>query len=528
MFVQLQSILLPDEDVCGTRELYVHQKGNRMLFDGYFNLFYIEKWKRYTSLERLFLSIKLRGYERLALFHNKKKLWEKRLLAEKICCYKIPVPIKKYDTGVFWFSLTKSVPISVSDQAEVGQVKINQRKAEQQESIEPLVSGFYISECSRKRAVSIGIDICTYHREVYVERTLKLLQTILDDKTLDVSGHVQAYIVDNGRTLHKYEPVAELAVRMKGAVKIVPNRNAGGAGGFARGMLEILRDKNQKGFTHILLMDDDTRMQPDLLVRVYGFLSIVKEEWKDITLDGSMMWEDAPWKLYAAGEYWERGVVRNRHKGTDLRRFQNAAGRAVLSTEYERQYYSGWWCCCYSLRVVRENHLPVPVFLHHDDIEYGLRCRRYGIVFLNGICVWHRRFDSGQPDVNLYYGMRNDLIEIALQYPVKKAAAYIRSFWWKRMAAGILRGRNREAFYMLQGAEDFLKGPRWLWSTDPEQLHEKIKSAESLKIREVLYRSFAVYRRLYIEADIAVQVYQNYMEEYTTENAWMEYLKMKA
>ena len=124
--------------------------------------------------------------------------------------------------------------------------------------------------------------------------------------------------------------------------------------------------------------------------------------------------------------------------------------------------------------------------------------------------------------------MRNDLIEIALQYPVKKAAAYIRSFWWKRMAAGILRGRNREAFYMLQGAEDFLKGPRWLWSTDPEQLHEKIKSAESLKIREVLYRSFAVYRRLYIEADIAVQVYQNYMEEYTTENAWMEYLKMKA
>ena len=59
-------------------------------------------------------------------------------------------------------------------------------------------------------------------------------------------------------------------------VTVVPNMNAGGAGGFSRGMIEILKKRDLEDFTHILLMDDDAIVEPDLLVRIYGFLSTIK------------------------------------------------------------------------------------------------------------------------------------------------------------------------------------------------------------------------------------------------------------
>ena len=38
-----------------------------------------------------------------------------------------------------------------------------------------------------------------------------------------------------------------------------------------------------------------------------------------------------------------------------------------------------------SLNLVRPDNLPIPLFLHHDDIEFGIRNQKAGIVFLNGL-----------------------------------------------------------------------------------------------------------------------------------------------
>lgn len=40
-------------------------------------------------------------------------------------------------------------------------------------------------------------------------------------------------------------------------VHVVKNKNAGGAGGFTRGLIEILKRPDRGGITHALLMDDD-------------------------------------------------------------------------------------------------------------------------------------------------------------------------------------------------------------------------------------------------------------------------------
>ncbi len=503
-FIQLQGILKPRRAVCDTEELYFHRKGRILLFDGYFNLFYIEKWKRYTNLERLYLSIRVKGFQKLLLFHDRTCVSACSLDAGCEQDYQAEFPLREYETGVFWFALVQA-------QKTAGQT----------------LSGFYAGESRHCRDVALGLAVCTYHRESYVERNLKLLLScILNQKELQVCGHLWIYLVDNGCTLHTCSPVQELTGACGGRATVIPNKNAGGAGGFTRGMLEILREKAEKQLTHVLLMDDDAMPEPDLFVRIYGFLRIRKEEWKDITMGGTMLQEEEPYLLFAAGESWQKGLIRNGNKGMDLRCFPYASHPNLLTSHFEKEHYSGWWCCCYSLDVVREDNLPLPLFLHHDDIEFGLRSRKTGIVFLNGVSVWHRNFEHTPQGSNLYYDIRNDLIEIALQYGQQRAAGYVWRFYWRRLAVRLVRGRADELFYVLKGARDFLKGPGWLWKQDPESLHKKVKCVPACRMHRLLGSAARVSWRLFRERKKTVRDYQENMYRYAAKNAWEEYLGM--
>ncbi|WP_027205229.1 hypothetical protein [Butyrivibrio fibrisolvens] len=40
-------------------------------------------------------------------------------------------------------------------------------------------------------------------------------------------------------------------------IKVIPNANTGGTGGFSRGMMEAIDRKDALGLTHLLMMDDD-------------------------------------------------------------------------------------------------------------------------------------------------------------------------------------------------------------------------------------------------------------------------------
>lgn len=503
--IQLQQILKPNQEICTTEELYVHKQGKRLLFDGYFNLFYIEKWKRYTTLQRLYLSIRVRGYQKLLLYHNRTCVAKRSLDVDCEKEYRAEFPLADYQTGVFWFALWK----------EAGKSK----------EAEPFVSGFYKGTCSRCLDVSIGVDLCTYRREAYVKRNLKLLETALFHHTdLQVSGHIWVYLVDNAGTLDHCTAVRKIICRSNGRMKLIPNRNTGGAGGFTKGMLEILQEAEEKRLTHILLMDDDVRIEPDLFVRIYGFLRMRKEEWDHITLGGMMLQEECPYTLHCAGEYWKKGKIKSPGRGLDLRDYRHAAGRKLLCTRKETAFYSGWWCCCYDLKILKENRLPLPVFLHHDDIEFGIRNQKYGIVFLNGVSVWHRSDQRKAPETNLYYDIRNNLIEMALCGPAGKTARMMRRFVFARIAVRFLIYRPEEILRILSGCMDFLKGPAWLWNTDPQQIHKKAKQIPAYGIGQILYTSIQVFVRFYVNAKKAALDYQKNMYQYTTRQAWMDYL----
>ena len=58
-----------------------------------------------------------------------------------------------------------------------------------------------------------------------------------------------------------------------------------------------------------------------------------------------------------------------------------------------KNIYGAWWCCCYHMNAITKENLPLPIFVHHDDIQFGLKQMDRGIVFLNGINVWHQGFE---------------------------------------------------------------------------------------------------------------------------------------
>ena len=72
--MRLQTIEFPSESICSSEEMYFHRQKNQLDFDGYFNLFYIEKRKKYCSLGGLKLVIRLKGASEIRLMHNRRNV----------------------------------------------------------------------------------------------------------------------------------------------------------------------------------------------------------------------------------------------------------------------------------------------------------------------------------------------------------------------------------------------------------------------------------------------------------------------
>lgn len=472
--MRLQTILLPTETICNVTELYFHRTGSRVDFDGYFNLFHIEKRKHYTELQELHLKLLLKGYKRIYLMHDRQVLKDERLLEGEEKEYSFEFPYQQTDSGVFWFAL------------------------EEDDRSEKTIQGHYNGYVIAPKTVSLAAVICTYKREPYILRNLNTLreQFFSRPEELEAAKHMQLWLIDNGRTLQDQD------ITCNEHIKIFPNPNVGGAGGFTRGMLEALKQKERLGLTHVLLMDDDALFDPDLFVRAFGFLTTVKESCRTVTLGGTLLREDFPYIQQACGEWFESFAVQNKHPLMDMRIYKNCTSAFLLGNAEEQRQYSGWWCCCYSLEVVNGSNLPLPLFLHHDDIEYGIRNRKNGIVFLNGVGAWHRGPELTFTGGNLYYDVRNSLITTALHEP-QRTAWEVKKYIWRRITAAAIGFRYGEARLAYQGLADFCKGPRWLYSQAPDKLNAKIRELTALNTIKDLQKELTAAEFQKVQREIA-------------------------
>lgn len=469
--MKLQNIIFPTADTCLIDGMYFYfskgmeilsesmgdpayiplEKGSFLRTDTYFNALSADKWKKYTNARHFSVTLRLKGKVRVELYRKVQvsgaiedvKLLE-TILTSEIGQETVEIPDSEVE-GIVYFQLT---------------------------ALEPSVfyGGWYSCENQAERPIKIALDICTFKREEYILRNCRLLQ---DKANQDQDfRNFEIFIIDNAKTL-KPESFPNQNLR------IFPNANVGGAGGFTRGLIEIKQVAEKESITHALIMDDDILLEPEALFRTQAVLSLLKEEYQDAVIGGAMLRLDKKNIEVESGALWNQGDLISRKQGMDL-----SLPNACLYNEVEEPIdYTAWWYTCLPLSVVTEDNLPLPLFIRGDDVEYGLRNSRH-IILMNGICVWHEPFENKYSSSAYYYVLRNQLIDNAIHDQVIEKKQFLQMIK-NRVMEEIYMYRYRDAMLLLDAIEDYLKGIDWLKSTDGEQLHQEIlKKSDRFLSRE--------------------------------------------
>lgn len=381
----LQHIILPGDSgrpLClyAREKAAGHAKKGELSFDTYFNAFSIKKWRRYTTLSDLWLRVACRGAFTLEIVGLDARGRE-QMLARRV--------------EVFEEMRTIELAVEAPESA----VLVFCRFRFEWDAGFDFQGGYFFTRAEDVRYVNIAAIFCTYNREAYLEKNVRAVrETVLQEPVL--RDHFQTVIVDNGSNLDP-EKYAALGARL------FHNVNAGGSGGYARGMLEVLE---MPGIEYALLMDDDIEIEPETLFRTVTYLSFLKKDYADYFLGGGMFSLGRKEILRVWLENYSPSTYRNVQSFyTDLdmcKRKKILLGAAV--TEMENQY-SGWWFCAIPLSAIRKNGLPLPFFLKMDDIELGVR-NGGKLLHLNGICVWHEDFSMKSSSFNNFLWYKNSLI----------------------------------------------------------------------------------------------------------------------
>lgn len=303
------------------------------------------------------------------------------------------------------------------------------------------------------RDVNLLLSTTTFKKESYVIRNIELLKDEVLSSTEDIAKHFGVLVVDNGRTL-------DAKALTGNGVTVCPNDNVGGAGGFARGMIEAL--ESPFGYSHVLLMDDDVAISPESVKRTYNLLRIVNDEYAEAFISGAML------NYEAGNEQWEdtgymtpEGYCHPAKERLCLTKFEdvvyNEAHRVTGDARKLHQRYAAWWYCCIPVSMIKKNGLPLPYFVRYDDAEYGIRCAPE-FMTMGGICIWHDPFDKRYNAANeLYQTTRNELIAQFTTGFAKNSD--FETEIYHKLELELKKFSYDNAELVLDAFEDFLKGP---------------------------------------------------------------------
>lgn len=354
-------------------------RGASLSFDTYFNSFSIKKWRRYAILPNLWFRCRAKGH------------FECRIICLDAQGAERQLAHVRHD-----FTRTGSFEMQINAPDDACLVFCSFCHAGSQDF--EFFEGQFFTRGAEPALVNMGAIFCTYNRESYLKRNIAAIHNARHGNEV-LRGHFSVIVIDNGSNLD-IEKYAEWGAR------VYHNINAGGSGGFARGMLELL---DIPGVDYALLMDDDIELEPESLFRMIIFLSFLKEEFREYFLGGIMFSKQrrsvqrCAWTSYAPGGFSLRMVSDD----LSMCARENVLLGASLP-EVENQV-NAWWMCCIPVSVIKKLGLPMPFFIKWDDVEYCLR-NRNRVMQLNGICVWHEDFDLKNSVANEFFNVKNTLV----------------------------------------------------------------------------------------------------------------------
>ncbi len=454
------------ESLTKNRQISLHQ-GSTLSFNTYFNSIYEQFYTKYTTVSSLYYLLKLEGDFEVSAYRETYQESAKQLIYKE----------KMYQCQTSDY-IKVLLPVLNQNQ-QAGRIYLEITCLSEQGLF---TEGLVVTAQEKLRDVSLGIIICTYKKEAYVKQTVN---TILKDNFLQ-DKKFQIFVVDNGKTLNKSD-------FEDSRVQLISNRNVGGSGGFTKGLIEALQEGVH---THFLFMDDDVELDSETIFRLFPLYEYAKQ---DFAVAGSMLDLYKKHILYEAGSLYNKyfddeGNLQHRpftltglKQNLDLR---NPTSLNLLLLE-ESIDYGGFWFFSYSKEVVQSIGLPLPLFIKTDDLEFGLRINENlenGIVAFPSLAVWHEPFYAKKPVWDLYYEYRNRLIVHAIHSSLEYLDTI--KLFTRTLIYHLLIFDYNSAQMIVKGFEDYMQGPSFIRSHDPEILHSWIfEFSKSHKSQTILTHS---------------------------------------
>ena len=398
----------------------------------YFNCFSLCQWKKYTTIEKLYIKGFVEGKAKLEIVGLNKKGSKALQVTEVEGEFTFTIDIATVQQPILGLNITALTDCLVKDIA-------------------------YYGDFSAWVPLKIGVSICTFKREQYVKKTMAKLQNFSKQHPW-----LSTLVVDNGSTLPKMDTPS---------LRIVHNPNYGGSGGFTRGLIENL-DRRENDY--VLLMDDDIDLDTTALTRMYALLCGLKEKYKESFLSGAMLRMENPCIQHENTAYWDK--IRLHSLG---QRWNLADNKNLLANEdigdYKNQY-GAWWFCCIPLKRAVEIGLPLPVFIKGDDMEYGIRNNKE-VIHMNGIGVWHEAFAGKVTDVINYFSDRNMLI--INQYAVSCNRVTLFAAILGRLVKRLVKGNISGVRYLNLAVTDLLSGFTELTKVPSDEKFAEVRAYKS-------------------------------------------------
>ncbi|MBE5898940.1 MAG: glycosyltransferase family 2 protein [Lachnospiraceae bacterium] len=438
---------------------FIIPKGDAVSLQSYFNAFSIGKWRKYTFIEDLSLHLNIKGDVKVRAFNAVGKTYHEgeptddtkdRYYFKKASRREIEVSTHKTKDGV-------TVTFPNLNYEGILYIKI--------EALEDAVlyGGEYITNTKKENDVNLALCICTFKREEFVTRNVnQVIDGIINNKNSVMKDNVEVFVSDNGQTLP-----ADTFKSDK--VFLFPNRNVGGAGGFTRDMIEAVLYRKNNNLSHVILMDDDIILDAEVLERNYLFLKFLKSEYSKAMVGGELFELDKRYLQFEAGAAYRQVVIQSYNQMWDMRNPDAVAGNEVENP----MNFNGWWYCCIPVSYVREDNLPLPVFIHRDDVEYGMRNEENGTILLNGLSVWHPQGPGKASTAMNYYDVRNDLICMCDKKDAPTASEVMNHIT-RGVIGNMLRYRYQVIDCIFYALEDYYKGPDYFMKLDPIENHKEL------------------------------------------------------
>lgn len=439
--ITLQNFIFPDPEICTEYDLYFRPAGDMgfsqhdgsmwlgqgsvVRLDTYFNLLNLGKWHAACTLDGLWAEIRGTGRVEIRVFQAiPDQSWE--ILHCEVVTLTPDAP-HLADLSHYSERSTKGlVYVEVKALDETGATLTGGRFATAQTSLPaPLPR--------------LAVSITTFKREKQVRQTVARLEAFLNG--FEFGDRIQVQVVDNGQSA---------GIAASDRVTPIANPNYGGAGGFARGLLEA----EQSGFTHCLFMDDDASFHMENIARTYMFLALARDP--KTAVAGAMINNTHKWAIWENGA-WFDGSCHPLYCGTDLRNRDAVFGMEFETARKPRKtFYGGWWFFAFTIAEVE--HHPFPFFVRGDDISFSLM-NDFRISTLNGVVSFQDDFSEKESAQTLYLDLRNHLIHHLVSDDLARSPLGTAKIAIRFIMRSLLRFHYESARAQLLSWQDVMEGP---------------------------------------------------------------------